>query len=45
MAISRNQIQKNARKFSKSWQDASSEKAESQTFWNEFFDVFGVNRR
>lgn len=45
MAISRNQIQKNARKFSKSWQDTSSEKAESQTFWNEFFDVFGVNRR
>lgn len=45
MTISRNQIQKNARKFSKSWQDISSEKAESQTFWNEFFDVFGVNRR
>lgn len=45
MAISRNQIQKNARKFSKSWHGISSEKAESQTFWNEFFDVFGVNRR
>ena len=45
MTISRNQIQKNARKFSKSWQGTSSEKAESQTFWNEFFDVFGVNRR
>lgn len=45
MAISRNQIQKNARKFSKSWQDVKSEKAESQTFWNEFFDVFGINRR
>ena len=45
MTISRNQIQKNARKFSKSWQGTSSEKAESQTFWNEFFDIFGVNRR
>lgn len=45
MTISRNQIQKNARKFSKSWQGTSSEKAESQTFWNEFFDVFGVSRR
>lgn len=43
--ISRNQIIKNARKFSKDWKDEVSEKAESQTFWNEFFAVFGISRR
>lgn len=45
MSISRNQIIKNARKFSKDWKDEVSEKAESQTFWNEFFAVFGISRR
>ena len=40
-----NQIRANARKFSLDWQDAIKENAESQTFWNEFFEVFGVNRR
>lgn len=45
VSISRNQVIKNARKFSKDWKDEVSEKAESQTFWNEFFAVFGINRR
>lgn len=45
VSISRNQIIKNARKFSKDWKDEVSEKAESQTFWNEFFAVFGISRR
>jgi type II restriction/modification system DNA methylase subunit YeeA len=45
MSISRNQIIKNARKFSKDWKNETSEKAESQTFWNEFFAVFGISRR
>ena len=40
-----NQIRANARKFSLDWHDAVKENAESQTFWNEFFEVFGVNRR
>ncbi len=31
--------------FSKEWEDEISERAESQTFWNEFFNIFGVNRR
>lgn len=31
--------------FSREWQDAESERAEAQTFWNEFFAVFGVPRR
>ena len=42
MSISRNLILKNARQFSKDWKDETSEKAESQTFWNEFFAVFGT---
>lgn len=45
MPISRNLIIKNARKFSKDWKGEISEKAESQTFWNEFFAVFGIRRR
>ncbi len=31
--------------FSKEWKDANNEKAEAQTFWNEFFEVFGITRR
>lgn len=45
MNLSLNQIRANARKFSLDWKNESSEKSESQTFWNEFFAVFGVNRR
>ena len=32
-------------KFARDWSDASRERGESQTFWNEFFDVFGLKRR
>lgn len=39
------EIRDRAIKFSREWQDASSERAEAQTFWNEFFEVFGVPRR
>ncbi|MFZ4728011.1 MAG: class I SAM-dependent DNA methyltransferase, partial [Pseudanabaena sp.] len=31
--------------FSKEWENETSEKAESQSFWNEFFNVFGISRR
>ncbi len=31
--------------FSKEWAGAASEQAEKQTFWNEFFNVFGIRRR
>lgn len=34
-----------AQKFSAEWEDASSEEADSQTFYNEFFMVFGLDRR
>jgi hypothetical protein len=43
--LSPNQIRANARKFSLEWKNESRERAESQTFWNEFFAVFGINRR
>lgn len=45
MPISWNEIKSNAVKFSKGWDAATDESAESQTFLNEFFEVFGVSRR
>lgn len=45
MNLSPNQLRTNARKFSNEWKNESRERAESQTFWNEFFLVFGINRR
>ena len=45
MPLSWNEIKDRAMKFSREWIDESSEDAEAQTFWNGFFDVFGVPRR
>jgi hypothetical protein len=45
MPISWNEIRHNAIRFSRDWTGAKSESAEKQTFWNEFFDVFGLKRR
>lgn len=39
------EIRDKAIAFSREWQDTESERAEAQTFWNEFFAVFGVPRR
>lgn len=39
------EIRDKAIAFAREWQDAESERAEAQTFWNEFFAVFGVPRR
>ncbi len=39
------EIRDKAIAFSREWQDEKSERAEAQTFWNEFFAVFGVPRR
>jgi hypothetical protein len=41
MPISWNEIRHNAIKFSREWAGVKSESAEKQTFWNEFFQVFG----
>ncbi|MGH8747501.1 MAG: class I SAM-dependent DNA methyltransferase [Burkholderiales bacterium] len=45
MPLPWNEIRDKAIVFSREWQDAVSERAEAQTFWNEFFAVFGVPRR
>lgn len=48
MPLARNEIHARAVAFARHWSDpahASRERPEAQTFWNEFFDVFGVSRR
>ncbi len=45
MPLSWNEIRHRAIAFSREWTSAKSESAEKQTFWNEFFEVFGVRRR
>ena len=45
MPFSLNEIKDRALAFSRDWEGTPSERAEAQTFWNEFFAVFGVTRR
>ena len=45
MALSLNEIKKRAIEFSKEWKGEESENAEAKSFWNDFFNVFGLNRR
>ncbi|HEX3073354.1 MAG TPA: type IIL restriction-modification enzyme MmeI, partial [Ignavibacteriales bacterium] len=45
MVLSWNEIKQRAIAFSHDWADATNEKADSQTFWNEFFEMFGITRR
>jgi len=45
MPLSWNEIRQRAIVFSKDWTGVTREAAERQTFWNEFFNVFGVRRR
>ena len=45
MPLSWNEIRHNAIAFARDWANESREQAERQTFWNEFFGVFGVKRR
>lgn len=45
MPLSWNEIRNRAIEFAKDWEDESSEHAEAKTFWDQFFNVFGVNRR
>lgn len=44
-SLSWNEIKSRAVAFSRNWEGETSESAEAQTFWNEFFDVFGLDRR
>jgi len=45
MSLSWNEIKTRAVEFSKEWSGEQREDAEAQTFWNDFFNVFGVKRR
>lgn len=45
MAISWNEIKDRALKFSNEWADETKERAEKDSFWNDFFNVFGISRR
>lgn len=43
--LSWNEIRARAIKFSKEWDGETSEHAEAKSFWDGFFDVFGISRR
>jgi len=45
MPLSWNEIKTRALAFSKEWQDETSEKAEAKSFWDDYFNVFGISRR
>lgn len=42
--LSWSEVRERAIRFSRNWTGTTSERAEKQTFWNEFFDVFGIRR-
>lgn len=44
MRLSWNEIRARAARFADDWKRAHYEKGESQTFYNEFFEAFGVTR-
>ena len=45
MPLSWNEIKDRALSFSKEWADESSEDAEAKSFWDGFFNIFGITRR
>ena len=40
-----NEIRTNAQQFATRWEGTSDENAESQSFWNEFLGIFGIDRK
>ncbi|MBF0411306.1 MAG: class I SAM-dependent DNA methyltransferase [Desulfamplus sp.] len=45
MPLSWNEIKSRALAFSKEWADETSENAEAKSFWDGFFNIFGISRR
>jgi len=45
MPLSWNEIKSRATTFSKEWENETSEDAEAKSFWDGFFNVFGISRR
>lgn len=45
MPLSWNEIKSRALRFIQEWKDEVSEEAEAKSFWDDFFNVFGISRR
>lgn len=45
MRLGWQEIRRRAKDFSARWKDAHYEKGETQTFYNEFFQIFGIDRK
>ena len=45
MRLSWNEVRVRAAAFADEWRDAAYERGETQSFYNDFFEVFGVHRR
>jgi len=45
MPLSWNEIKSRALAFTNDWKDEVSEDAEAKSFWDDFFNVFGISRR
>ena len=45
MRLSWNEIRSRAAAFAREWADAAYEKGETHSFYNDFFEIFGVRRR
>ena len=45
MPLSWNKIKSRALTFTQEWKDEVSEDAEAKSFWDDFFNVFGISRR
>ena len=45
MRLSWDEIKRRAKAFSEDWQGAHYEKGETQSFYNDFFEIFGIKRR
>ncbi len=43
--LSWNEIRARATQFARDWADETSEDAEAKSFWDKFFEIFGINRR
>jgi hypothetical protein len=43
--LSRNEIRSRALAFAKKWENECSEDAEAKSFWDDFFNVFGITRK
>ena len=45
MRLQFNEVRARAAEFAREWQEAHYEKGETQSFYNEFFEIFGIRRR